>query len=91
MGFNTWNAYGPDMDEQLVLQTAGFLNNLTLSKLGYNLIVLDGATPTPRANSALARVTGLWRLLVDLNVIFLVLRLLECNCSSQNGKEGRPT
>lgn len=44
MGFNTWNAFGPDIDEQLVLQTAGFLNNLTLSKLGYNLIVLDGAS-----------------------------------------------
>ena len=42
MGFNTWNAFGRDIDEQLILQTAGFLNNLTLSKLGYNLIVLDG-------------------------------------------------
>ena len=45
MGFNTWNAFGPDIDEQLILQTAGFMNNLTLSKLGYNLIVLDGASP----------------------------------------------
>ena len=45
MGFNTWTAFGPDIDEQLVIQTAGFLNNLTLSKLGYNLIVLDGALP----------------------------------------------
>ena len=42
MGFNTWNAFGRDIDEQLILQTGGFLNNLTLSKLGYNLIVLDG-------------------------------------------------
>lgn len=45
MGFNTWTAFGPDIDEQLVTQTAGFLNNLTLSKLGYNLIVLDGVLP----------------------------------------------
>ena len=62
MGFNTWNAYGPDIDEQLILQTAGFLNNLTLSKLGYNLIVLDGAPPTPRAYGALVNEVGLWRL-----------------------------
>ena len=47
MGFNTWTAFGPDIDEQLVFQTAGFLNNLTLSKLGYNLIVLDGALLSP--------------------------------------------
>lgn len=53
MGFNTWTAFGPDIDEQLVIQTAGFLNNLTLSKLGYNLIVLDGALPPVRAKRQL--------------------------------------
>ncbi len=42
MGFNTWNAFGSDISEQLILQTAGFMRNLTLVQLGYNTIVLDG-------------------------------------------------
>jgi alpha-galactosidase len=42
MGFNTWNAFGSDINEQLILQTAGFMKNMTLVQLGYNVIVLDG-------------------------------------------------
>lgn len=42
MGFNTWNAFGSDINEQLILQMAGFMRNMTLVQLGYNTIVLDG-------------------------------------------------
>lgn len=42
MGFNTWNAFGSDISEQLILQTAGFMRNMSLVQLGYDLIVLDG-------------------------------------------------
>ena len=43
MGFNTWNAFGSDISEQLISQTAGFMVNMSLVKIGYNTIVLDGA------------------------------------------------
>lgn len=42
MGFNTWNAFGSDISEQLITQTAGFMVNMSLVSLGYNVIVLDG-------------------------------------------------
>jgi len=55
MGFNTWNAFGSDISEQLVLQTAAFMRNMSLVQLGYNLIVLDGvfAKRSPLLNDLL--------------------------------------
>ncbi|EIE26102.1 glycoside hydrolase [Coccomyxa subellipsoidea C-169] len=46
MGFNTWNAFGSDISEQLILQTAGFMRNMSLVQLGYDLIVLDDGWST---------------------------------------------
>ena len=42
MGFNTWNAFGSDISEDLILKTGGFMMNMSLVALGYNIIVLDG-------------------------------------------------
>ncbi len=48
MGFNTWNAFGSDISEQLITQTAGFMVNMSLVKMGYSTIVLDGARSAQR-------------------------------------------
>jgi alpha-galactosidase len=42
MGFNTWNAFGSDISEDLILKTGGYMQNMSLVALGYNTIVLDG-------------------------------------------------
>lgn len=44
MGWNTWNAYHSDISEAMILQTAGFMVNMTLVKAGYDTIVLDGTS-----------------------------------------------
>ena len=43
MGYNSWNSFGSDISEQLMLQQANYMVNMSLVKLGYKTIVLDGA------------------------------------------------
>ncbi|KAL8743685.1 MAG: hypothetical protein Q9190_003989 [Brigantiaea leucoxantha] len=41
MGWNDWNAFGCDVDQELLLDTAQLLVDYGLRNLGYNYVVLD--------------------------------------------------
>lgn len=41
MGFNTWNTFGPDIDESVILQTADKMVELGLRDAGYEYLVID--------------------------------------------------
>jgi len=41
MGWNTWNKFGCDIDEQMVKQTADLLKNMGLINYGYEYLNLD--------------------------------------------------
>ncbi len=41
MGFNTWNTFGPDIDETVILQTADKMVELGLKDAGYEYLVID--------------------------------------------------
>jgi alpha-galactosidase len=45
LGWNSWNAFHSDISEELIVQTAAFMVNMTLVKAGYDTIVLDGMSP----------------------------------------------
>jgi len=41
MGWNTWNKFACDIDEDLIKQTIQSLIDLGLDKIGYNYVNLD--------------------------------------------------
>lgn len=41
MGYNTWNTYGPDINEELIKSLADSLVSTGLRDLGYNYLVID--------------------------------------------------
>lgn len=41
MGWNTWNKYGCNIDEQLVLNAAKSIASNGLKDLGYNYVIID--------------------------------------------------
>lgn len=51
MGWNTWNAFGCDADEELLLNSAQNLIDFGLRDLGYNIISLDDCWSIGRNSS----------------------------------------
>jgi len=41
MGFNTWNTFGPNINEQVILETADKMVELGLKDAGYEYLVID--------------------------------------------------
>lgn len=41
MGWNTWNTFGPDINEDLILESAGAMVSTGLKDAGYEYIVID--------------------------------------------------
>ncbi len=41
MGWNSWNTFGPDINEDLILKSADTLVDTGLAALGYNYLVID--------------------------------------------------
>ncbi len=41
MGWNTWNTFGPDINEKLFLETADLIASLGLRDAGYEYVVID--------------------------------------------------
>lgn len=41
LGWNTWNTFGTQINEKLLLETADYLANSELKKAGYEYIVID--------------------------------------------------
>ncbi len=41
MGWNSWNTFGTDINEQIILETADAIVNLGLDKVGYKYVVVD--------------------------------------------------
>lgn len=41
MGWNTWNKYGCNVDEQLILNAAKAIASSGLKDLGYNYVIID--------------------------------------------------
>ena len=41
LGWNTWNTFGTNINEKLLLETADYLANSELKKAGYEYIVID--------------------------------------------------
>lgn len=41
MGWNTWNAFGDEINEQVVLDAAGGLVQSGLAAAGYRYVVID--------------------------------------------------
>ena len=41
MGFNTWNTFGPDIDEKTIMETADAMIEKGLLEAGYNYLVID--------------------------------------------------
>lgn len=52
MGWNTWNAFGCNVDEALIIQTANMIQKLGLQDLGYHYINLDDCWSNGRNESA---------------------------------------
>ena len=42
MGYNTWNAFHGDIDEDVVKSTADLMVELKLKDAGYEYLVMDG-------------------------------------------------
>ena len=51
MGWNTWNKFGCNINEQLILDTIDALNKSRLIKVGYKYINLDDCWQIDRANN----------------------------------------
>lgn len=51
MGWDNWNAYGCDVSESLLLNTASTMVNYGLRDLGYKYVVLDDCWSTNRNSS----------------------------------------
>ena len=43
MGFNTWNTFGENINEQLIKETADKMVELGLRDCGYEYLVIDAA------------------------------------------------
>ena len=41
MGWNTWNTFGKDINEQLIRESADYLVESGLAAAGYNYVVID--------------------------------------------------
>ena len=41
MGWNSWNTYGPNINEQLIRETADAMVENGLLEAGYNYLVID--------------------------------------------------
>ena len=41
MGWNTWNTFGPDINEDLILESADAMVSTGLKDAGYEYIVID--------------------------------------------------
>ena len=41
MGWNTWNTFGPDINEQLIMESAKAMVDTGLKDVGYEYIVID--------------------------------------------------
>lgn len=41
LGWNTWNTFGTQINEKLLLETADYLADSELKKAGYEYIVID--------------------------------------------------
>lgn len=55
MGWNSWNTFGPNIDQQLILETADALVDSGLRDAGYNYLVIDDVWMAPeRENGRLA-------------------------------------
>lgn len=51
MGWNTWNTFGPEINEQLVRETVDFLVDSGLSKAGYEYVIIDDGWSEPERNA----------------------------------------
>ncbi|KAI0725088.1 glycoside hydrolase superfamily [Fomitopsis betulina] len=56
LGYNTWNAYGCDINENIILETASLMKSLGLQEVGYTHVNLDDcwAEKNRTANGTLA-------------------------------------
>ena len=52
MGWNTWNAFGDEINEQVVLDAAGGLVQSGLAAAGYRYVVIDDCWSMPERDSA---------------------------------------
>ncbi len=50
MGYNTWNAFHGDIDEDLVKATADLMIDLQLKDAGYEYLVMDGNLREPESD-----------------------------------------
>ncbi len=53
MGWNTWNTFGPDIDQDLVVATADALVSTGLRDAGYTYLVIDDAWMAPERSDGL--------------------------------------
>ena len=42
MGWNSWNTFGPNINEALIRETADVMVDSGLAAAGYNYLVIDG-------------------------------------------------
>lgn len=47
MGWNTWNTFGPDINEQLIIESADTMAELKLKDYGYEYLVIDDHWQAP--------------------------------------------
>ena len=50
MGWNTWNTFGPEINEQLVKETADYIVSSGLAAAGYKYIIIDDGWSEPERN-----------------------------------------
>ena len=52
MGWNSWNAFGCNVNETIVMEQAAAMNSLNLNTLGYEYVNVDDCWMTETRDSA---------------------------------------
>lgn len=60
MGWNTWNTFGPNISEQLIMESARAMVDTGLKDAGYEYIVTADMLGLPEEKALRMRVTDLW-------------------------------
>ena len=47
MGWNTWNTFGPEINEELVCKTADYIISSGLADSGYKYVIIDDGWSEP--------------------------------------------
>jgi alpha-galactosidase len=61
LGWNSWNAYGCDVDQAKIMQAANAMVDLGFNDAGYEYVIIDGQSkPEPALYATSAHILTTW-------------------------------